>query len=90
MGDAFISAKLNLLSSRHDLIYPVELDACLVYGCTHACDYVAHILVSLNASFTRPTLHSLHSMSSGGVSVSGGALCLFSLDVCMCQQGGEV
>ena len=30
MGDAFISAKLNLLSYRHDLIYPVELDAGLV------------------------------------------------------------
>ena len=48
MGDVFISAKLNLLSSRHDLIYPVELDAGLVYGCTRASLDVAHILVSLN------------------------------------------
>ena len=41
-------------------------------------------------SLTPPALHSLHSICSGGVSVSGGALGLFSLDVCMCQQGGEV
>ena len=41
-------------------------------------------------SLTPPALHSLHSILSGGVSVSGGALGLFSLDVCMCQQGGEV
>ena len=40
-------------------------------------------------SLTPPALHSLHSMCSGGVSVSGGALGL-SIDVCMCQQGGEV
>ena len=40
-------------------------------------------------SLTPPALHSLHSICSGGVSVSGGALRL-SLDVCMCQQGGEV
>ena len=40
-------------------------------------------------SLTPPALHSLHSICSGGVSVSGGALGL-SLDVCMCQQGGEV
>ena len=40
-------------------------------------------------SLTPPALHSLHSVCSGGVSVSGGALGL-SLDVCMCQQGGEV
>ena len=40
-------------------------------------------------SLTSPVLHSLHSICSGGVSVSGGALGL-SLDVCMCQQGGEV
>ena len=40
-------------------------------------------------SLTPPVLHSLHSICSGGVSVSGGALGL-SLDVCMCQQGGEV
>ena len=38
---------------------------------------------------TPPALHSLHSICSGGVSVAGGALGL-SLDVCMCQQGGEV
>ena len=31
----------------------------------------------------------LHSICSGGVSASGGALGLFRLDVCMCQQGGE-
>ena len=36
-----------------------------------------------------PALHSLHSICSGGVSASGGALGLFRLDVCMCQQGGE-
>ena len=41
-------------------------------------------------SLTPPVLHSLHSICSGGVSVSGGVLGLFSLDVCMCQQGGEV
>ena len=41
-------------------------------------------------SLTPPALHSLHSICSGGVLVSGGALDLFSLDVCMCQQGGEV
>ena len=40
-------------------------------------------------SLTLPALHLLHSICSGGVSVSGGALGL-SLDVCMCQQGGEV
>ena len=40
-------------------------------------------------SLTPPALHSLHSVCSGGVSVSGGALGL-CLDVCMCQQGGEV
>ena len=40
-------------------------------------------------SLTPPALHSLHSICSGGVSVSGGAFGL-SLDVCMCQQGGEV
>ena len=40
-------------------------------------------------SITPLALHSLHSICSGGVSVSGGALGL-SLDVCMCQQGGEV
>ena len=40
-------------------------------------------------SLTPPALHSLHSICSGGVSVSGGALGL-CLDVCMCQQGGEV
>ena len=40
-------------------------------------------------SLTPPALHSLHSICSGGVSVSGGALGLFSLDVCMWQQGGE-
>ena len=34
-------------------------------------------------SLTPPTLHSLHSIFSGG------ALGLFRLDVCMCQQGGE-
>ena len=50
---------------------------------------VAHIFVSLNASLTPPALHSLHSIYSGGVSASGGALGLFRLDVCMCQQGGE-
>ena len=41
-------------------------------------------------SLTPPALHSLHSIYSGGVSVSGGALGLFSFDVCMYQQGGEV
>ena len=41
-------------------------------------------------SLTPPVLHSLHSICSGGVSASGGALGLFRLDVCMCQQGGEV
>ena len=40
-------------------------------------------------SLTPPALHSLHSICSGGVSASGGALGLFRLDVCMCQQGGE-
>jgi len=40
-------------------------------------------------SLTPPALHSLHSICSGGVSASGGALGLCSLDVCMCQQGGE-
>ena len=35
-------------------------------------------------SLTPPALHSLHSICSGGVSASG------ELDVCMCQQGGEV
>ena len=40
-------------------------------------------------SLTPPALHLLHSICSGGVSVSGGALGL-CLDVCMCQQGGEV
>src|SRR6185312_15677010 len=40
-------------------------------------------------SLAPPALHSLHSICSGGVSVSGGVLGL-SLDVCMCQQGGEV
>ena len=40
-------------------------------------------------SLTPPALHSLHSICSGGVLVSGGDLGL-SLDVCMCQQGGEV
>ena len=40
-------------------------------------------------SLTPPALHSLHSICSGGVSVSGGAIGLCSLDVCMCQQGGE-
>src|SRR6185503_2767138 len=40
-------------------------------------------------SLTPPALHSLHSICSGGVSVSGGALGLFRLDVCMCQQGRE-
>ena len=38
---------------------------------------------------TSLALHSLHSICSGGVSVSGGALGFFRLDVCMCQQGGE-
>ena len=40
-------------------------------------------------SLTPPASHSLHSICSGGVSASGGALGLFRLDVCMCQQGGE-
>ena len=40
-------------------------------------------------SLTPPALHSLHSICSGGVSASGGALGLFRLDVCMCQQWGE-
>ena len=40
-------------------------------------------------SLTPPSLHSWHSICSGGVSASGGALSLFRLDVCMCQQGGE-
>ena len=40
-------------------------------------------------SLTPPALHSLHSICLGGVSVLRGALGL-SLDVCMCQQGGEV
>ena len=40
-------------------------------------------------SLTPPALHSLHGICSGGVSASGGALGLFRLDVCMCQQGGE-
>src|SRR6185312_17208790 len=40
-------------------------------------------------SLTPPALHSLHSICSGGVSASGGALGLFRLDVCMCQQRGE-
>ena len=40
-------------------------------------------------SLTPPALHSLHSICSWGVSASGGALGLFRLDVCMCQQGGE-
>ena len=40
-------------------------------------------------SLTPPALHSLHSICSGGVSASGGALGLFRLDVCMGQQGGE-
>ena len=35
-------------------------------------------------SLTPPALHSLHSICSGG------ALGLICLDVCMCQQGGEV
>ena len=41
-------------------------------------------------SLTPPALHSLHSICSGGVSASGGALGLFRLDVCMCQQGGDL
>ena len=41
-------------------------------------------------SLTPPALHSLHSICSGGVFASGGALGLFRLDVCMCQQGGEI
>ena len=41
-------------------------------------------------SLTPPALHSLHSICSGGVSASGGAFGLFRLDVCICQQGGEV
>ena len=40
-------------------------------------------------SLTPPALHSLHSICSGEVSASGGALGLIRLDVCMCQQGGE-
>ena len=40
-------------------------------------------------SLTPPALHSWHSICSGGVFASGGALGLSSLDVCMCQQGGE-
>ena len=40
-------------------------------------------------SLTPSALHSLHSICSGGVSASLGALGLFRLDVCMCQQGGE-
>ena len=40
-------------------------------------------------SLTPPALHSLHSICSGGVSASEGALGLFRLNVCMCQQGGE-
>ena len=58
----------------------------------------AHVLVTRCCSYplypwmlslTPPALHSLHSICSGGVSDSGGALGLFRLDVCMCQQGGE-
>ena len=41
-------------------------------------------------SLTPPASHSLHIIYSGGVSASGGALGLFSLDVCMCQQGGRI
>ena len=40
-------------------------------------------------SLTPPALHSLHSICSGGVLVSEGALGL-GLDACMCRQGGEV
>ena len=56
----------------------------------HTCLWlvVAHLYPWM-LSLTPPALHSLHSISSGGVSVSRGALGL-SLDVCMCQQGGEV
>ena len=58
----------------------------------------AHVLVTRCCSYplypwmlslTPPALHSLHSICSGGVLASGGALGLCSLDVCMCQQGGE-
>ena len=58
----------------------------------------AHVLVTRCCSYplypwmlslTPPALHSLHSICSRGVSASGGALGLFRLDVCMCQQGGE-
>ena len=48
------------------------------------------LLISLYPwMLTPPALHSLHSICSGGVSASGGALGLFRLDVYMCQQGGE-
>ena len=59
----------------------------------------AHVLVTSCCSylcipecFHLHLLHCNHCIAyvQGGVSVSGGALGLFSLDVCMCQQGGEV
>ena len=58
----------------------------------------AHVLVTSCCSYHCIPgcfhLHLLHCIDciayvQGGVSVSGGALGL-SLDVCMCQQGGEV
>ena len=58
----------------------------------------AHVLVTRYCSypcipecFHLHLLHCIHCIASvqGGVSVSGGALGLFRLDVCMCQQGGE-
>ena len=83
MGDAFISPKLNLPSSR--LIWYTLWARCRSCSWMHTCLWldVTHIIVSLNA-FTYTSC-----ICSGGVSALGGALGLFSLDVCMCQQGGE-
>ena len=67
------------LISTDFLLVPIYVDDIIFGGSSHA------LLLSL----TTPALHSLHSICSGGVSVSGGILGL-SLDVCMCQQGGEV
>ena len=50
---------------------------------------VAHIFVSLNAFTYTSCIAFIAYHLSRGVSASGGALGLFRLDVCMCQQGGE-
>ena len=53
---------------------------------TRCCSYLC-----IPECFHLHLLHYIHCIASvqGGVSASGGALGLFSLDVCMCQQGGE-